>query len=976
MNDIRIIINYILSPGGEQHLEVIPNDQSYRYRAIMGENNVYLHFTLDRYVDIPVGAWIEFQGSRYELNTPSQFTKNNRENFDYTLLFQGEQERLKRYRFRETFINSNGEVIKDERRLKFSYTAKPIDHLTMLVNNLNSRLTESGWTVDICIDAVEKTITYDNNNCFEALAHIAEEFQSEWEITGKAISLRKVEYFKNVPLPLSYGKGKGFKPGVGRVNYTESNPIEILLVQGGSRNLNIATYGHETLKLPYYYQRLSFDGEHFSDEEGFNSSTARTYRVEDGQTITKLPHVIKTGVEGSIDCSNIYPQRVGTVTAVEEFPEGWDFWDSTIPDALDYSQKGIIIKGEAATVIFQSGRLAGKEFQIVSSENKTTGDAVLTGYIHNDADYPNNPNKKRGRFKLLSQTIDGLEMPNEQFRPTAGDKYVVFNISMPQAYIRDDATKSGASWDMFREAVRYFYNNDQPKFTFKGELNGNWAKDDWINIGGKIIPGGYVLFKDDQFLSEGVSVRIIGVKDYLYDPHSPIIELSNAPTPTNLSSTINKIDQNEVKVEEINRNTIQFAKRGFTQVEETARALENETIRNALGFSESVNPITVHSMISYQGNTTLQYRFINNTTDREEVPLSVSFDNNTKKLQVGGGIIQHMTLPSTSEVRPRGKDDYWFWRMLPFTSGDLDDNKEYYLFAKVPIPPPSSTSTGFGYVISEDYIEPFAESGFVFLWIGILNKPFYGERSFAFMYGFSELSPYQLTINRVASADGKSFFDLAGQSFKLSDANYTRGMDWNITASNQLTIKGSVNALGAVLGGFTIDNTKIRSKKTINGVSNILLNGADGSGHLAGGNLSWDGTGLLTLKKGQANLKVPFTDLGFISSNYNINPDVAPNIRASAGVCGAGSEPRLILPVSNSYIGSQCIIVNPEGTRQCGAIKVRQSNGSNFYNMGTNELYLWPNTVARFTNVGTNSEKAQWLCEYLVSDSVMNYYTT
>src|SRR5699024_46040 len=110
-------------------------------------------------------------------------------------------------------------------------------------------------------------------------------------------------------------------------------------------------------------------------------------------------------------------------------------------------------------VAFQSGRLAGREFEIVQTETR------ITGYIHNDDEHPNDPDKRRGRFKLISDTIDGQEMPSDTFRPAAGDRYAVFNICMPQAYISDDDSRSGASWDMFREAIKYFYKNEYPKFT-------------------------------------------------------------------------------------------------------------------------------------------------------------------------------------------------------------------------------------------------------------------------------------------------------------------------------------------------------------------------------------------------------------------------------------------------------------------------------------------------------------------------------
>ena len=110
--------------------------------------------------------------------------------------------------------------------------------------------------------------------------------------------------------------------------------------------------------------------------------------------------------------------------------------------------------------------LAGKEFDIMQTE------AALTGYVHAER-----------RFKLVPQEIDGVTMPNEAFKPAIGDKYAVFGIHLPDAYIEDE--EIGAEWKMFREAAKFKYENEDPRFSFTGPLDGSWAKQDWFEIGGK-----------------------------------------------------------------------------------------------------------------------------------------------------------------------------------------------------------------------------------------------------------------------------------------------------------------------------------------------------------------------------------------------------------------------------------------------------------------------------------------------------------
>jgi hypothetical protein len=51
-------------------LELLVDDRSYRYRAIRGEHSLTLYYSLPEHVEIPLGAWCEFQGEIYTLGSP------------------------------------------------------------------------------------------------------------------------------------------------------------------------------------------------------------------------------------------------------------------------------------------------------------------------------------------------------------------------------------------------------------------------------------------------------------------------------------------------------------------------------------------------------------------------------------------------------------------------------------------------------------------------------------------------------------------------------------------------------------------------------------------------------------------------------------------------------------------------------------------------------------------------------------------
>lgn len=710
---------------GNKVLEIEVDDNSYRNRAVMGDHSLTLYYSLPEHVEIPVGSYCEFQGETFTLKRPENFKMKHKRLFEYTVLFDPPEANAKVWKFRNPV----------DGRLKFSLTAKPHEHLQMFVDNMNRR--DKGWTVGECIDGVETLIAYDHDFCIDALTRMASTFKTEYEFTGKRVSLRKIEYNKSNPLPLSYGRGNGFKSGVGRSNTGDKPPTEILFVQGGTDNIDPSKYGSSVLLLPKN-QTLAYDGEHFEDEDGFISKNARRYVVDEaGLSIRRDDKQLSSLAEDSLDCSEIYPKRVGTVSTVvvvDEKNNFYDIVDTSIPSSLNYND--YLIKGETMTIIFQSGMLAGseKEFEVKYYHDSVKGKAAR-------------------RFEIVSTVIDGQTMPNATFAPKTGDKYAVFKCMLPTAYISDNATKTGASWDMFRAAVKYLFDNEELKFTFTGELDGIWSKKDWINIGGRIKLGGYIQFSDDQFQKDGVLVRITGIKDYINKPHSPVIELSNTTVSGSVSSTLNDLKSEEVIVDDLHRDAIQFTKRRFRDAKETISMLEEALLDN---FTNSINPIAVQTMSMLVGDESLQFRFVNSKTSPVPVTHRIVYDNETKQLTAEAGIIQHMTLGINTVSASHKVSEYKFWDMTAYTSAVLDDGKKkYYLYAKV-----SKTAQTGVFILSENAIKLEGVSGFYHLLVGVLNSEYNEERSFVTLYGFTEILPGRITTDKIVSTDGNTYFDL------------------------------------------------------------------------------------------------------------------------------------------------------------------------------------------------------------------------
>ena len=737
-------------------IEIQPDDNAYVNVAVKSIDTLELTFEYPGFLDIPVGAYCTFEGTTYYLLKPENFVKNGTRKYAYTITMQSDGGRLGLYKLRNTV----------DGRLKFDMMAKPQEYLKMIVDNINKR--NAGWTVGNCITASEKMISFNHNYLDEVLDTLAETFETEWYIRGKEIHLGKVQFNSTDPLELSYGKGNGFLPGLGRSNYDNSLAFDILFVQGGERNIDYSTYGNKTLLLPKN-QTIRFDGQHFEGEANFSIANSRQYVTDaEGLSIRRNDKMQSAlAPEDSFDTTESYPKRVGKVSewvTVDAEKNFYDFKDSSIPLALNYNE--CQITGEMMTVQFQTGMLAGKEFDI--DEN---------GYDHDTR-----------TFKIVPQEIDGQIMPNDIFKAQAGDEYIIFGCTLPPAYICDNDSKTGASWDMFKEAVRYMYENEDARFTFDGVLDGKWAAERWNVVSPKLTLGGLVSFSDTQFLTTPEKIRIIGIKTYLNKPHYPELTLSNSSVSSSIVTELNEYKAEEVVREKRHAEAVQFSKRRWRDLKETAEMLESALTN----YSSAINPVSVETMQLIAGDESLQFRFVTNKiAPVADGNFSISFDGTSKVLRISGGltggaaILQHMTIGISGLSSQRKASEYKFWDIPQFKSDQLTDaSKKYYVYAKV-----SKINESGSFMLSETAIGMDDVTGYYHLLVGLLNSEFENTRSFAQMFGYTEILPGRVTTDRVVSQDGINYFDLVTGYLNMSTAD---GAEFIRFGENGVEISGKV----------------------------------------------------------------------------------------------------------------------------------------------------------------------------------------
>ena len=750
------------------------DDASYAYREIMGDCKLYLEFALTQHVELPIGAYVDFQGERYTLMAVADVSIQHNRDYEYKVTFEGPQARFSKYRIHNPV----------DGRLVFEMIAKPQDHLAMIVANLTQREGAGSWAVGACIDGPEKSLSYNHTKLNDALTQLANAYDTEWELSGRSINLNKVEFNADSPLALGYGRDQGFKPGVGRVNFGETGQIERLNVQGGDRNISRAEYGNDTLLLPKGFA-FKFDGEKFqyavngstATEYGFDASKAVDMVTDENGFSVSLANAGSACNEESLDVTHVYPKRVGEVTGVRYLydhqyltwaelealdldEDEWlkvqvDIIDADIPASLDYADC-LLANDRPLTVIFQTGMLAGREFS--ATFRKAAKTALVDG-----VEVVQRP---ANRFELVRENFNGLELPNAIFRPNASgsgqnDTYIVVNCYLPDSYICDKATFSGAEIEMLREAARYLYQNKDIQLSFKGEVDDLFSKRNWVNVGGKLKVGGCVSFSHPQVQAEPLVTRITAIKQFINNPYSPEITLGNEIVKGGLSSRLAQIGAQKAHLIGRDDALERYTRRTFRDARETMEMIAAAKIGE---FSAGINPVTIQTMQMLVGDESLQFRYVTSKVNPQDAPAGITYNTETHKLTCVANIIQHMTLGIDTVSSSHEPSEYKFWDIAAFESpylGEALAEKKYYLYAKCN--KAAQGETGYQvaeYVLSETAIAMNSVNGYYHLLVGILNSEYEGERSFVTLYGFTEVLPGRITTDKIVSSNGLTYFDL------------------------------------------------------------------------------------------------------------------------------------------------------------------------------------------------------------------------
>lgn len=341
----------------------------------MSENRLQMEFYSEECVLLPSGCYVDFDDRRFWLLDEYKPTLESSLEYAYNVKFVGAESLLSVTLMLKTTDGEDNPI--------FPLTAPAAQHLALIVANLRRRFPDIPWHVGDVVETENIYIEYAGTYCADAIQQIVSGRDAEWWVDDQyGINIGRCELGDLVEL--GYQKGL-----IGGVTHSLANNLRsyaYLCPIGSTRNIDPEKYGHDRLQLPNGIKLIPMNPE---------------------QGIAELAEANAF--------AGIYPRYIGDVTAVrtEEGTneDGSKFTIYFIEDAaIPFNPNEYELPGKVKNITFQSGELMGAEFEV-------------------------NYDEIAHEFEIITQWPNGgAQLPGGFLIPAVGDKYVVWNISMPDEY--------------------------------------------------------------------------------------------------------------------------------------------------------------------------------------------------------------------------------------------------------------------------------------------------------------------------------------------------------------------------------------------------------------------------------------------------------------------------------------------------------------------------------------------------------------
>lgn len=639
-----------------------------------------------------IGDKITVFGRDYKLNRLPSVKKTGMHQFQYTLQFEGVQYDLFRITYDLTVDTTTNELQDVQGD---TLTGNLHRFMMVLIANAN-RVFPGKWKLGACPDTIgDKTLTFgESDNCLSVLQNLCNQsnFNVEFEIV-QSNGVYTVNLYERVgqtlPFTFEYGKGRGLYD-LHRENVSSSNIVTRLKVYGSTENIT----------SKYRADRLCLPGK------------------TKGQSYIEKPEMIaKYGIfEGRKNFDDVKPTFTGSVESVVDT---FSFIDKKFPFDLNATNASgetlYLINGVSAKIHFNTGNLAGYDFEVKSYDHATH------------------------EFTLLKTTDDrGDVFPSETsiaFQFGVGNEYKILDVAYPSDIEAEAEAK-------LAEVGNKFYDqNCQPKVQYglsvtKAFLEKLVGTND--SVTNFFAPGDF-LHVVDADIDVDKAIRIKSFVRNILDPYDYTLTISDITTNATIT---NRVISDLVELDKIvTINNLKDPTRARANWRSSREVLNMVFDPDGDYYTDKIKPGSIDTLALSVGAKSMQFGLINTV-------FQPNYNGNPRLVKWQGGVLTHYTIKEESAVS---------WVMADGQTTLTGNDRAYYLYAKC-----ERNGNAGVFIFTTSQIKVEDDVNYYHFLVGTLSSidPELNVRSLALTYGFTMVNGRFIKTGRIESADGTTYFDL------------------------------------------------------------------------------------------------------------------------------------------------------------------------------------------------------------------------
>ena len=460
-------------------------------------------------------------------------------------------------------------------------------------------------------------------------------------------------------------------------------------------------------------------------------------------------------IEKSMQFDHIFPKGEFAVTEKID--------DYTLRAAgMDFNLTDCLLDGVEVIVTFQDGGLAGYDLAIV--EDSWDNDLKQFKLKQNDQE-------------------NALKVPGD-INFSVGDKFILTGLKMPQSY------RDNASLQLQEEAQTWLDGKCEKRIQLRGKCD-----EIVFRLQNIFIACGQMVGVYSEQLDIDREIRVTKVKRYIEKDGTPSyryeLTLSDFLESNGFKDLVDDVNKVPEEIEDAVKPVREHTKRSWRDVMETLGMMFDP---EGDYFTELIKPLAVHTAQLIVGTNSQQMELIG----MKFIP---NADNDANYFKNTTGKLVHFTV--SEEIRE--------WA-IPAASFRLNNSLAYYVYAKCP-----KEGTNGSIYVSERQIKLEDETGFYHFWVGVLNTPEDGVRSWLPNYGYTEAAGQTITTGLIKDRLARLVIDLVNA---------------RITAINGATIEGKVTFTSGTSGYNNItdkpDLSVYGTKDLLNSIKDNLQNQLDG----------------------------------------------------------------------------------------------------------------------------------------------------